>query len=495
MYELDNINNANLFMENIEQSRIAASQEVAIHKQKLFEQYFTPLDIAKYMSSLFSDIDNVKLLDAGAGVGNLGLISALKFLNKSSTVNLISVEWDKKLINFLKGNLSSVRNKFSTFNYKIVNNNFYNFALHENKKSTKYNRIILNPPYSKTSTSNTIELKLLQDLNIKTPNSYTNFIEICINMLDEDGELVAIVPRSFCNGTRFTQFRNNLINKVNIEFIHLFESRKKVFKEYGVLQEILIIKLTKRNIKKVAICISDKLTNKKIEKFPKNKIIFNSDPYKFIHIPNKEIDENILNEIYKLPSSLKELGLNISTGKVVEYREPDLIKDNKNDPLAAFVIYQTFLKHNVLNLNIKHERLSFLAYKERSKHKMIESGNYIIMKRISYKESKKRIVTALISDTDFKHRHMTIENHLNYIHNDGKGIDTHLAIGLNAFLNTNVLDNFIRRFSGHTQINASDILSLPMPNSKTLVNLGKTIYNGNISEKEIENLIFKENLW
>lgn len=78
-----------------------------------------------------------------------------------------------------------------------------------------------------------------------------------------------------------------------------------------------------------------------------------------------------------------------------------------------------------------------------------------------------------------------------YIHNNGKGIDNNLAIGLNAFLNTKTLDSYIRRFSGHTQINASDILSLPMPNANMLVILGKKIYNNEISEIEIEKLIFE----
>ena len=39
----------------IEESRINASKEVEYHKQKLFEQYFTPIDIVNYMASLFTN--------------------------------------------------------------------------------------------------------------------------------------------------------------------------------------------------------------------------------------------------------------------------------------------------------------------------------------------------------------------------------------------------------------------------------------------------------
>lgn len=68
---------------------------------------------------------------------------------------------------------------------------------------------------------------------------------------------------------------------------------------------------------------------------------------------------------------------------------------------------------------------------------------------------------------------MTVENHLNYIHKDSYGLDENLIYGLNAYLNLEIVDKYIRRFSGHTQINASDINSLPMPNIETLKKLGK----------------------
>ena len=272
-------------IEEIEKSRLEASKKVQYHKQKLYEQYFTPVDIVKYMANLFTSIKKVKLLDAGAGVGNLGSIASIEFLkDNNSSVNLTAVEWDKNLLNFLKNNLKSVKNNYKNFESQIIYDNFYNFAINEINNNNKYNRIIINPPYSKTSNSSEIEVLLLKSLNIKTPNAYTNFIEICSKLLDDSGELVAIVPRSFCNGTRFTKFRNNLLNIVKIEFIHLFESRKKVFKEYGVLQEIIIIKLTKKAVRKIGICISDKLTSNKIERFPTNKIIFENDPYKFTQL-------------------------------------------------------------------------------------------------------------------------------------------------------------------------------------------------------------------
>ncbi|RLA82745.1 MAG: hypothetical protein DRG78_06335 [Epsilonproteobacteria bacterium] len=475
----------------IEESRKKASSDIEIHKQKLFEQYFTPIDIAKYMCSLFSKIDKkVELLDAGAGVGNLGAISSLHYL-KHNSVNLTAVEWDTNLLKFINNNLSAIKAKYNNFSFNIDNTNFYNFSQKALLNKKQFNRIIINPPYSLTSKGTQEELLLLEKLDVHTPNAYSNFIELSYRLLDEDGELVAIVPRSFCNGTRFTKFRLKMLNEVKIEFIHSFESRKEVFKEYGIFQEVVIMKLTKKNIKKTTVCISDKLDHKKCEKFSFSKIIFKNDPYKFIHIPSKKDDKEILTKIYKLPSSLKKLGLTISTGKVVEYREPYLSNSKSDD--SAVVIYQRNIKNGLLDLSIKGSSKQYLNRNELSSNKMILPGNYIVMKRMSYKENKERISSAILTKKYFTNKYITIENHLNYIHKDGQGFEKDLVIGLNSYLSSNILDKYIRRFNGHTQINASDIISLPMPSYGTLMNIGKLMRNKIITnEQDIENLLFKE---
>lgn len=480
-------------IDKIENSRKKISLDNEIYKQKLYEQYFTPLDIVNYMSNLFSEGKNLKILDAGAGVGNLGAISALRFLEKETvnSIDLTLVEWDERLIPTINSNMNMIKNEYKNFSYQIFNENFYNFSKEYLEKKLTFDRIILNPPYSITSRGTKEEIEILKELNVKTPNAYTNFIELAYRLLNENGELVAIVPRSFCNGTRFTNFRLKMLENIYIEFIHSFISRKEVFKEYGVFQEIVIIKLTKKKIDKIAICISDKLNKAKSERFDKNEVVFINDKYKFIHIPDKTLDKQTLDKISKLPSSLKQLGLTISTGKVVEYREKYLTNDKKDD--NAIMLYQRNLINGKIDFTIKSKSKSklYLERNENTTHKILEKGNYIVMKRMSYKENKKRITSVILKEKDFNNETIAIENHLNYIHKNGKGLELELVLGLNAFLNSKVLDRHIRRFNGHTQINASDIISLPMPAYDTLLKVGKLILKDNIEKDRIESLLYK----
>lgn len=479
-------------IEEIENSRKIVSLNNEIYKQKLFEQYFTPLDIVKYMCSLLSDGKNLKILDAGAGVGNLGAIASLNFLelNDNRQIDLISVEWDERLIPTIESNMHIIKKEYENFNFSVFNENFYNFAKTNLANNTLFDRIILNPPYSLTSRGTKEDIKILKELDVKTPNAYANFIELSYRLLSDNGELVAIVPRSFCNGTRFTNFRLKMIESINIEFIHSFISRKEVFKEYGVFQEVVIIKLTKKKIDKIGICISDKLDKDNYEEFNIEKVIFKNDIYRFIHIPDKNDDKKILDKIYKLPSTLKQLGLTISTGKVVEYREKNLLEKKENEKVAI-MLYQRNLVNNEIDFSVESKSKPYLKKNEETAHKILESGNFIVMKRMSYKENKKRITSVILKKEDFNNECIAIENHLNYIHQNGKGLELNLILGLNAFLNSEILDMHIRRFNGHTQINASDIMSLPMPAYDTLVEVGKLILENKIEKDKIENLLYK----
>jgi adenine-specific DNA-methyltransferase len=73
---------------------------------------------------------------------------------------------------------------------------------------------------------------------------------------------------------------------------------------------------------------------------------------------------------------------------------------------------------------------------------------------------------------------VAIENHLNVLHRKGAGLPLALARGLTAWLNTTLVDEYFRGWSGHTQVNASDLRGLPMPDAAALEALGAAVHAG-----------------
>src|SRR5262249_51410906 len=116
-------------------------------------------------------------------------------------------------------------------------------------------------------------------------------------------------------------------------------------------------------------------------------------------------------------------------------------------------------KSNAIMLNDTTERQTF------------PHGHYVVVKRLSSKEEKRRVVAALYDTDDEKIPRQPIgfENHVNVFHVDGQGFqDKALAQRLCLWLNSTLLDRFIRRFNGHTQINATDLRNLRYPSAAEL---------------------------
>lgn len=91
-----------------------------------------------------------------------------------------------------------------------------------------FNAAIVNPPYRKIQSNSATRL-LLRSVGIETSNLYTGFLALLVKLLADDGELVAITPRSFCNGTYFKPFRQLFLDAMSPRRPHVFESRFAAF--------------------------------------------------------------------------------------------------------------------------------------------------------------------------------------------------------------------------------------------------------------------------
>jgi adenine-specific DNA-methyltransferase len=81
------------------------------------------------------------------------------------------------------------------------------------------------------------------------------------------------------------------------------------------------------------------------------------------------------------------------------------------------------------------------------------------------------------------------ENHLNYFHRNGRGLDYDLARGLAAFLNSTLVDEYFRQFNGHTQVNATDLRSLRYPTQTQLRALGQRVGERLLNQQQLDDLI------
>ncbi|GAH41649.1 unnamed protein product [marine sediment metagenome] len=296
--------------------------------------------------------------------------------------------------------------------------------------------------------------------------------------------MVFITPRSFCSGLYYKKFREWFLSNVQISNIHIFESRKEIFDKDEVLQENIIIKA--RRLKEISK--HEKLTismsrNKDFNKLRKievqsGDVICYKDGEIFIRIPTSPLDIDILHIVDTWPNTLRGLGLEISTGPVVPFRAedyllPELIKNPKSAPLLWM--------HNMQDMRVvwplkKNKKASAIHICSKSAPLLLPVKNYVLVKRFSSKEQKRRLYAAVLFESEFPYETVGIENHVNYIHRPKGKLSVYEAFGISALLNTTFIDNFFRSLNGNTQVNATDIRSLPFPDIEDIRKIGKIVH-------------------
>ncbi len=487
----------------IDTIRREATERLDQDKRSQLGQYLTPIVVASFMASLFSKPSKktIHLLDAGAGVGSL-TIAFLEIIKKHLTtvksVQITGYDLDAMLLKYMDKNVQHYKELFADkgtcLNLDLHNHDFIEdaaFVLQMGNPS--FTHAILNPPYKKINSDST-HRKLLRQVGIETVNLYSAFVALSILLLEDKGELVAIIPRSFCNGNYYKSFRKIITDNTAIKHMHLFESRDQAFKEDDVLQENIIIYL-KKGVKQGKVVVSrstdETMSDYSESSFAFTQIVKPNDSEAFIHVPLN--GKNRIESSEALQFSLKDLGISVSTGPVVDFRAREYIH---SEPVIGSVplLYPTHFNGKEIDWPKAGKKPNAIDLNDETKKMFFPNGFYTVVKRFSSKEEKHRIVARIINPQKFDTEFLGFENHLNVFHINKNPLPEDFAYGLAAYLNSSFVDTHFRSFNGHTQVNATDLRQMRYPNSEVLIGLGKwakkiNSFDPNIIDKQIEDIL------
>jgi adenine-specific DNA-methyltransferase len=192
----------------------------------------------------------------------------------------------------------------------------------------------------------------------------------------------------------------------------------------------------------------------------------------------------------KLPCKLPDLGLAVSTGKVIDFRAKEALRRSPGPGIGP-LIYPAHLADGRVCWPKEGKKPNGLLDAASTKDLWVPSGTYVLVKRFSAKEERRRVVAAVFDPADVPGDRIGFENHLNVFHAGGRGLDPVLARGLARFLNSSFVDTYFRQFNGHTQVNATDLRSLRYPAREVLLRLGDRIGDAVLGQCELD-LIVKD---
>jgi adenine-specific DNA-methyltransferase len=309
---------------------------------------------------------------------------------------------------------------------------------------------------------------------LETVNLYTAFLGLAIELMMEGGEIVAIIPRSFCNGLYYKPFRHWVFEKASIERIHLFHSRTSAFSDDEVLQENVIVKLVRgKRQGKVTITTSSDTSFSDLQShtYRFSEIVRSDDEQRFIHIPIDPTQSSI-DGVRMARRSLDEIGLEVSTGPVVDFRLREFLRQESGVGTVP-LLYPTHFVNGELEWPRQSRKPNALIGNAQTRKWLFPSGFYTVVRRFTSKEERRRIVANVVDPRAFRADQIGFENHLNVFHSAKRGLAKDVAHGLCVFLNSTALDDYFRRFSGHTQVNATDLRRLRYPDLEDLKRLGR----------------------
>ena len=229
-------------------------------------QYFTTNIILKEKVLQFILNNPSNILEPSIGQGDL--IKFIMDINPNITFDMYEIDDNIKLLDKIKKD-------------EVIYSDFMKQTI-----TKTYKTIIGNPPYVK----------------IKKGNLYIDFIEKCYNLLDDDGELIFIVPSDFLKLTSSSKLLNEMIN--NGTFTHIFHpNNEKMFENASI--DVIIFRYCKNNLIEKKVLYNDKLL-----------YIINSDG--LITFSEKENSNNIMFKDYF------DIYVGIVSGKEEVYKNEEL---------------------------------------------------------------------------------------------------------------------------------------------------------------------------
>ncbi len=473
------------------QRRHEAATPLETRKEK--GQVFTPSGIARFMASLLTRFpDPFRLLDPGAGAGLLSsaVCERLCALGSPRRIDIHLYETDPTLLPLLDANLRHCRAALlasgQELRFTIHQDDFIlgtrgrpdqRMLFDDGGEEEDFDAVIMNPPYFKIGAESPQAMAMGEAFRGNT-NIYMLFMARAAERLRPGGEMVAITPRSFCNGLYFRNFRRWFFARMGLRHVHLFECRRSTFDD--VLQESLITLTDRLGIAPTAATTTITTSpGREIPatpeplSLPTRKVLDDSAGDMVVRIPSSAEELGILDAVEAWPDRFADLGLAISTGPVVLFRAREYLLPEPDGVEAA----PLFEPHNVKRFETiwpverRGKPTAFRVCRDSLKH-LVPARNYVLLRRFSAKEERRRLTASWFLHGPGSGPYLALENHLNYVYHSERELTADEVRGLTALFNSALLDQSFRLMSGNTQVNATEIRTMRFPRLDRVAAIG-----------------------
>ncbi|MGN2338998.1 Eco57I restriction-modification methylase domain-containing protein [Clostridium cagae] len=463
-----------------------------IEEIKSKSQYFTPiLEAEKLIADLeIKKIKTVKILDPSCGNGVLLFKVLEKIFSYYQPESLIIdvYDIDINLLNNVKKIIESI-----DFTATKLTIRYFNIDFLESDDNTKYDYIIMNPPYKKINVENVPED--FKAFLYGQPNLYHLFIIKALDMLMLNGTLCVLSPKNYLSGRYTEKLRQYIISNFSITKIHTFNDRRTVFGN-NITQEICIVHIKKSNKENVIISYNN--DSKFIVKI--NEIVLENDT-KIIYTPRSIEDYRLIKRFEKFP--IKSIGKDIlmKVGKVVQFRIKGKEFNLRNKEFFHFengiplIVYRHIngksINYKALIDKPKNNAITLLDDKSNTSI-LIKNSNYVLIRKNIDKKYDK-LIHSVGYFKELKSEMIALDNGIAYLTNSNDSLTEDEVLGLQCILMSKQFDDYYRMINSSHTLNVYELENIHFPDLEMIRLIGHNMIMNSLTIEQATE-IFEEYL-
>ena len=333
---------ASSLLERAERRRVEVANRLEPGRRAHLGQFFTPPSVASFLASLFDLTDrHCRLLDPGAGVGSLSAAVADRWrVEGGGPLEITAIEVDAAVATELRSTMSEIEELGRGNRTVVIEADFVAYGSRALRPGLlhgalePFDLVVMNPPYGKIG-ARSAERRHVRAIGVEVGNLYSAFLSLGMRLLRDDGQLVAITPRSFANGPYFRSLRQDLLRRGVFRRLHVYDTRDSAFADGDVLQENVVFRMDKarsRGVVRVSASRGPDSGDVRERTISHDELVHPDDPELFVHISADDADAVRAIRVAAQPASLTDLGLSVSTGRVVDFRAREHLRA---DPTAT----------------------------------------------------------------------------------------------------------------------------------------------------------------
>ena len=195
----------------------------------------------------------------------------------------------------------------------------------------------------------------------------------------------------------------------------------------------------------------------------------------YVYLVTNEDEVEILEGLNHWHDTLPSLGLKMKTGLTVDFRCRDSLRNSPESTSELATVPLFYSQH------IQSGKVVFPIGKENEYILTGQPGllqkntNYLFVKRFTAKEEHRRLQCGVYLARKYAdYTYISTQNKINFI--DGlKELSECVVYGLYVLFNSTAYDIYYRVLNGSTQVNSTEVNSMPMPPMNLIEEMGRKL--------------------